>query len=126
LTDYDAGLLRFATFVTTLANLALVTLLLKRCGRELMPAGFFLFAVILFTLYYEDSWLDMFSGWQQVLLFVLLGLTFLQRMPPGWSVFALLVVCAIAASLSHGAGIVAWISFPAAAIGIRTIVINIL
>ena len=119
LTDYDAGLLRFATFVTTLANLGLVTLLLKRCGRGLMPAGFFLFAAILFTLYHEGSWLDMYqSQWQQPLFFVLLGLTVLQRMPPGWSVFALLIVCAIAASLSQAAGIVAWISFPAAAIGI--------
>ena len=119
LTDYDGGWLRFTTFVTTLLNLGLATLLMQRCGGRLLPAAFFLFAVVLFTLYDEASWLDMYySQWQLALFFVLLGLTVLQRVPPGWLALALLILCAILASLSQGAGTVAWICLPVAALGI--------
>lgn len=119
LTDYDGGPLRFATFVTTLLNLELAILLLKKFGR-LLPAFFFLFAVTLFTLNADsNSWLDMYySQWQQALFFVLLGLIILQQMRPGWLAFVLVVLCAMAASLSMGAGIAAWISLPVAALGI--------
>ena len=59
LTDYDGGLLRFATFIITLLNLGLAILLLKRFGR-LLPAFFFLSAATLFTLNSNSkSWLDM-------------------------------------------------------------------
>jgi hypothetical protein len=118
LTDYAAGPLLFTSFLFALLNLGLAMLLLSASYRRL-PAAFFLFAVLLFTLYNADNWLDMyFSQHQQALFFVLMGLTVLQRMRPSWLAFVLLILCATAASLSQGAGLAAWICLPAAALGI--------
>jgi hypothetical protein len=117
-TDYDARVLHFATFITTLLNLGLAMLLIEIRGR-LLPAAFFFFTVILFTLYDASSWLDMyFSQWNQPLFFVLLGLAIIQRMRPGWIPFMMAGFCATAASLSVAAGLAAWISLPIAALGI--------
>ena len=116
-THYDAGLLRFAAFIITLLNLGL-TMLLLRPRQGLIPISFFLFATVLFSLYYPPNWLDMcYSAWQQALFFVLLGLLVLQRMRPGWPAFAFLILCATAASFSYASGLVAWISLLIAATG---------
>ena len=118
LTNYDLRLLRFLPVLVVLLNLGLAVLLLNG-HRRLMPVAFFLFAVVLFTLYHDRSWLDWyFSQWQQALFFLLLGLLILQRMQPGWLAFTLLVICAIAASLEFGGGLPAWICLPIAALGI--------
>ena len=116
-THYDAGLLRFAAFIITLLNLGLTMLLLR--GRQgLIPISFFLFATVLFSLYYPPNWLDMsYSAWQQALFFMLLGLLVLQRTRPGWPAFSFLMLCATAASFSQAPGLVAWISLPIAAAG---------
>jgi hypothetical protein len=116
-THYDTGLLRFTTFITTLLNLGMTMLLLR--GRRLaIPVSFFLFATLLFSLYDQSSWLDMyFSTWQQALFFMLVGLLILQRMRPGWPAFSLIILCAIAASFTMASGLMAWISLPTAAAG---------
>jgi hypothetical protein len=117
-THFDTGILRFAAFTNTLLNLALMLLLLSR-RQELIPGAFFFCAILLFTLYNTASWIDMyFSMWQQALFFVLTGLCILQRMHPGWPAFTLLILCAIAASLTVGSGLAAWVSLPVAALGI--------
>lgn len=116
-THYDAGSLRFASFILTLLNLGLTLLLLKP-RQALIPISFFLSSILLFSLYNYSSWLDMyFSAWQQAMVFILLGLVALQRMRPGWPAFMLVVLCATAASFACASGLVAWISLPVAAAG---------
>jgi hypothetical protein len=116
-THYDAGVLRYATFITTLFNLGL-TMLLLRGHQGLIPISFFLSATLLFSLYGWHSWLDMyFSTWQQALFFMLVGLLVLQWMRPGWLAFSLIILCAIAASFTMASGLLAWISLPIAAAG---------
>src|SRR5262249_2640343 len=116
-TDYNIRVLRFVPIAIALLNLGLAVALLR--SRQLMWVAFFLFSVVLFTLYHDRSWLDLyFSVWQQSLFFSLLGLLILQRIQPSWLGFALLLCCASAASLSTGRGLAAWICLPIAALGI--------
>src|SRR5262249_4770707 len=116
-TDYNIRVLRFVPIAIALLNLGLAVALLR--SRQLMWVAFFLFSVVLFTLYHDRSWLDLyFSVWQQSLFFMLLGLLILQRIQPSWLGFALLLCCASAASLSRGRGLAAWICLPIAALGI--------
>jgi hypothetical protein len=118
-TDYSPKTLAFMTCFVTLLNLC-VTLLLLKTSARLAPVLFFFFAIILFTLYDPDSWLDMyFSTWQIAFFFGLLGLFFLQTLQPGWLAFSVLVSAALGASLSVGSGLAAWIAIPLAALGRR-------
>jgi hypothetical protein len=118
-TDYEAGLLAFATFVVTLLNLCMALLLLKANPR-LVPVLLFFFSIVLFTLYDPDSWLDMYySVWQIALFFTLTGLFILQTLRPGWLAFAFLILAAVGASFSIGSGLAAWIALPLAALGRR-------
>lgn len=115
LTDYNVQIMRFTAVVIALLNLVMASLLVAHRHKKLLPFAIPLFALVLFTLYHEDSWLDFyFSVWHQTLFFALLGLLVVQRLPPGWRTFALIIGCALGATFSLGLGIAAWFSLPVA------------
>lgn len=115
LTDYNVQIMRFMAVAVALLSLLAASLLVAHRHKRLLPLAVPLFALVLFTLYHEDSWLDYyFSVWNLTLLFPLLGLLVLQRMKPGWRGFLLIIVCALGASFSMGLGIAAWFSLPVA------------
>jgi len=120
LTDYNVCIMRFAAFATALVNLTLASLLMAHRHRRMLPFAVPLFALVLFTLYHEDSWLDYyFAVWHQPLFFLLLALLVLQRMCPGALAFSLVVLCAIAATFTVGLGIAAWFNLPVAFLATR-------
>lgn|GEM_PF-1770616 len=121
LTDYNVQIMRFTAVVIALLNLIMASLLVAHKHKQVLPLAIPLFALVLFTLYHEDSWLDYyFSVWQHTLFFLLLGLLVLQRMKPGWLAFVLMLGCAIGATFSLGLGIAAWVSLPIAFLAKRT------
>ncbi len=121
LTDYNVQILRFAAVVTALLNLGMASLLMAHRHKRLLPFAVPLFALVLFMLYHEDSWLDYyFAVWQQPLFFLLIALLALQRMRAGWRAFAVMVACALATTFTLGIGIAAWFSLPVAFLATRT------
>jgi hypothetical protein len=118
LTGYDVQILRFAAFATAVINLVLASLLMAHRHKRLLPFAVPLFALVLFTLYHEDSWLDYyFAVWQQPLFFLLIALLVIQRMRPGWLALILVILCAVATTFTLGLGIAAWFSLPIALLG---------
>jgi hypothetical protein len=108
LTDWNLVVEMYVTVAIAIVGFLLLVWLIARYHPQVAPVVIILASILYFSVHQNTNWYISHNSWFLPQLFFLLTTITLYLMPRKPSTFALAILLAIAATYSHGNGIVVW------------------